>query len=128
MRAALASHGSAGPGQRRARAFRRAAAFAACLLLCAPGAFAADPEQPAASPSGAPEVAPESGEELQRAFDLGFDAVILRPMSLVQLAAGSVMLVPAFVLSLPGGSQAEVLDVLFRIPFDYTFQRPLGEF
>lgn len=124
--------------------FARAAAVCAAGLLCAgpavwgeepppdepPVTEAAPPEEPpvaeATPQGGAAEALPE--EDYSRQFDIGFDAVVLRPMGFLQLVLGSAMLIPAYPLSYPGGGQQEVLDVLLWSPYDYTIRRPLGEF
>jgi hypothetical protein len=60
-------------------------------------------------------------------YDMAFDATVLRPLGAVQFAVGSIMLIPAWPLSWPGGGDKDVMELLFWAPFDYTFTRPLGE-
>jgi hypothetical protein len=138
MRSRHLDRGSRGPVAACGRGHARAAALAACLLLLAPGVWA-DEEPPAEgtaaaeaaasaeTPQGASAESQEDAE-LTRQIDMGFDAVVLRPMGFAQFLIGSVILPPAWLLSWPGGGQGQVLDILFQTPFDYTFRRPLGEF
>ena len=56
-----------------------------------------------------------------------YDLVIVRPIA----AGATVVSTIAYVLSLPfsalGGNTEEATEKLVKEPFEYTFQRPLGE-
>lgn len=57
-----------------------------------------------------------------------FDVLLLRPLSAIATIAG----VPLFVASVPfvapAGAIMTSLDVFILAPFDYTIERPLGDF
>ena len=57
-----------------------------------------------------------------------YDLVIVRPIS----AAATVVSTAAYILSLPfsalGGNVDEAAEKLVKEPFEWTFQRPLGEY
>ncbi len=59
--------------------------------------------------------------------DMVVDAVVVRPLGLIAIVAGSV----AFVVALPftafSGSFGTSADELVKKPIDYTFKRPLGK-
>ena len=83
---------------------------------------------PAAAQAQAEDGAPTSGAA--RIAYMGFDAVILRPVSFVVLVAGSLMFVPAAVITAPNGwhSITEAREIFIDNPAEYVFQRGLGEF
>jgi hypothetical protein len=57
-----------------------------------------------------------------------YDLIIVRPIS----AVGTLASTAAYVLSLPfsalGGNSDQAAEKLVKEPFEFTFQRPLGEF
>ena len=120
-----------GARSRRLRIGAAALTLALGAGLAAP-AFAqetaADETAPAAPQAATPAAEALPEDDFWREFDIGFDALVLRPMGALQLGIGSAMLLAAYPLSYPGGGQQEVLDVLFWSPYDYTIRRPLGEF
>lgn len=57
-----------------------------------------------------------------------FDALILRPAAVVQLAVGAVAFPVPWVMSLGTGQSPDILDRCVAIPFDDAFVRPMGDF
>ncbi|MFQ5416791.1 MAG: hypothetical protein ACE5FL_07050 [Myxococcota bacterium] len=59
-----------------------------------------------------------------------FDLLLLRPAGLVALGLGTAAVVPAFVLSAPGGRDhmKTALEVFVLEPGKYVFVRPVGDF
>ncbi|MDA8421167.1 MAG: hypothetical protein M0039_07905 [Pseudomonadota bacterium] len=55
------------------------------------------------------------------------DLLVLRPVGLVTLVAGSVIFVGALPFSLPSRSVGETFDTLVKHPAYYTFIRHLGD-
>lgn len=66
----------------------------------------------------------------QKAGEVTFDLVILRPLQLAAMGAGIVFFVPAVLLSAPGGPDSyHTAEGLFIIePARAVFRRPLGDF
>ncbi len=62
-----------------------------------------------------------------RAADMMFDLILLRPLGLLATGAGSVIFVVALPFTLPSGSAGDAACELVRRPFNYTFSRPLGD-
>lgn len=62
-------------------------------------------------------------------FDKGFDAVVIRPLGAAALVTGAVFLVPAVLLSAPGGQEGidDAYDVLVKTPWQEVADRPLGD-
>lgn len=88
------------------------------------------------APRGAQAVEPEpgGGPDLGRAALIAVDVFPIRFGGLLRLAVGSVLLVPATVMSAltyPFERNPEVFRenaaLYLDEPFDYTFRRPLGE-
>ncbi len=57
-----------------------------------------------------------------------YDTVIVRPLSLVATLAGSAVWLVSLPFSALGGNVDKATEKLVKEPFQYTFQRPLGEF
>jgi len=55
-----------------------------------------------------------------------YDLLLLRPLGLVQLAAGAVVFVPSWPVSLLVGAGDEVYHQCLELPIDTTFRKPLG--
>ena len=92
-----------------------AAALIAALLI--PAHAAADVDEDAAS----------------RARDYaakGFDAVIIRPLSLSAVGVGAALFVPVAIISSPGGLTPirEAWEQFVLTPVNFVFTRPLGDF
>lgn len=62
--------------------------------------------------------------------EIGFDAVIIRPLQLTTLVVGSVLLCPALLLSVPNGETArsEAIELFWTIPYENLVERELGDF
>lgn len=91
------------------------------LLAAAPG-LAQEPLSPATE-------LPPAYEGMQGEPGVGrkaFDLVLLRPLSLVQLAVGAVVLVPAWPVAWLVDADDDVYRACIRQPVDRTFRRPLG--
>jgi hypothetical protein len=52
----------------------------------------------------------------------------MRPIGIVGTALGSVVWVVSYPFAALGGNVDESTEALVQQPFDWTFQRPLGEF
>lgn len=61
---------------------------------------------------------------------IGFDVVVLRPLAVVTLVVGAVMLPVAALMSSPGGMEPirEATELFVTEPYDEAFKRPLGDF
>lgn len=57
-----------------------------------------------------------------------WDALVMRPIGIVGTAVGSVVWVISYPFAALGGNVDESTEALVQEPFDWTFQRPLGEF
>ena len=79
----------------------------------------------AASPVMAEEKKYIAGED-RNALAMTFDLLILRPLGLVALAAGTGIFVISLPFSLLGGNTGEAGQKLVVAPAKYTFTRPLG--
>ena len=90
------------------------------LLSGASSAMAADEEQAWKwEGSRAEEIAAKS-----------LDVLIVRPLATARVAAGTVLMVPAMLLSSPMGREGfdGAYEVLMEEPAEYAFRRPIGEF
>jgi hypothetical protein len=56
-----------------------------------------------------------------------FDAMLLRPLQLVQFVASAIVFVPAYPVGWLFGSEDEVLEICIQEPLDRAFRQPLGE-
>ena len=72
----------------------------------------------------------ESLEVVVEPFEIGFDAIIVRPLSFSTIIVGYAMFVPAVILSVPNleTTYDEVVEVFITIPYESVFERPLGDF
>ena len=57
-----------------------------------------------------------------------FDVGVLRPLGAIQTFVGTALFAVAGPLSLPGKGIGEAWDVFVRVPYEDTFERPLGRF
>ncbi|MDP6977614.1 MAG: hypothetical protein QF570_03300 [Myxococcota bacterium] len=64
-----------------------------------------------------------------RPIEVGFDAVIIRPLRLLNLMIGGVVLGPSLLLSLPNGSstRGEAIETYWTIPYEQLVERELGD-
>lgn len=62
---------------------------------------------------------------VRRTTSVAVDLVLLRPLGLVRLIAGSVLLAPTTLMWPP--SYRENVEIFVLEPNDYLFRRPLGE-
>jgi hypothetical protein len=60
--------------------------------------------------------------------DVIADTVLVRPIGIAAIAAGSVIFVASLPFSLPTGSVPKVAQVLILDPVEFTFIRPVGNF
>ncbi|UCE85236.1 MAG: hypothetical protein JSU66_12920 [Deltaproteobacteria bacterium] len=56
-----------------------------------------------------------------------YDAVVLRPLGLIQTAAGATAFLLAYPISRLTGGSDHVVDACITGPVDQTFRKPLGE-
>ena len=57
-----------------------------------------------------------------------FDVGVLRPLGAIQTAVGTVLFSVAGPLSMPSKGVGEAWDVFVQVPYEDTFERPLGRF
>jgi hypothetical protein len=57
-----------------------------------------------------------------------WDGLIMRPIGICATAAGAVVWLVTYPFAALGGNTDESTQKLVADPFDWTFQRPLGEF
>ncbi|MCU0561354.1 MAG: hypothetical protein MUD16_14320 [Desulfobacterales bacterium] len=57
-----------------------------------------------------------------------WDTFALRPIGICATAIGSVVWLVSYPFALLGGNTEEATDALVRAPYEWTFERPLGEF
>lgn len=62
------------------------------------------------------------------ASDMAADLLIVRPLGLVGTVIGAAGFVLSLPFTLPTGSAGNAAHELVRKPFEYTFDRPLGDF
>ena len=72
-------------------------------------------------------VGPEAAAGPEHAVRVGFDLLILRPLSLVTTTVSLFGAAIAYPVALPFGGQDHVVDYLVRDPVDRSFRRPLGD-
>lgn len=63
-----------------------------------------------------------------RATDMTADLLLVRPLSLVGTVIGTAAFIVSLPFTLPSGSVGEAGHELVGKPFEYTFNRPLGDF
>lgn len=90
--------------------------LALLLLTVGPAAHAQPDEQDA------------KGVGVVDVLEGGFDLVVLRPLGLVGVGAGSVFFAASAPFVAPAGNLPVTWDAFFYAPFEYTFLRPLGTF
>lgn len=56
------------------------------------------------------------------------DILVVRPLGIVSIVAGSVAYAISYPFSSAGGNADEAVQKLVKDPVDYTFDRPLGDF
>jgi len=56
-----------------------------------------------------------------------YDAVLLRPLGLVQLAVGTALFLPLYPVSLLASRSDDLFRACVADPFERTFRRPLGQ-
>ncbi len=99
----------------------RSTALVLAILVAASGALAAPP-------TGVDD-AQRVYEDVGRDPHLGqqiYDAVLLRPLGFIQLAAGTALLLPLYPVSLLVDGGDDLLRACVSDPFERTFRRPLG--
>lgn len=57
-----------------------------------------------------------------------WDALVMRPVGIVGTALGSVVWLVSYPFAYWGGNTDASTEALVQHPFEWTFQRPLGEF
>ncbi len=64
-----------------------------------------------------------------RPIEIGFDALIIRPLRLMNLLIGGAALGPSLLLSLPNGSSTrnEAIATYWTIPYEQLVERELGD-
>ncbi|MCP5044054.1 MAG: hypothetical protein GY944_23745 [bacterium] len=70
------------------------------------------------------------GRNVWRPVEVGFDAVIVRPLRLTTLMLGGVLLGPALLMSLPNGetTRDEAIEIFWTIPYEALLEQELGDF
>jgi hypothetical protein len=63
-----------------------------------------------------------------RGSDMAVDLVVVRPLGIVATVIGTAGFVLALPFTLPSGSTEETAREWIAAPFEYTFNRPLGDF
>lgn len=94
---------------------RAGLALAACVAL-------------AAAPAAAQGVSPSDPVLGDPAADMVADLLIVRPLGLVGTVIGAAGFVLALPFTVPSGSVGDTGQTLVVRPFEYTFNRPLGDF
>jgi len=64
----------------------------------------------------------------EKGTDMLVDAVVMRPLGLATLLAGTVLTVVALPFTIPSGSVESSAREWIVKPAEYTFKRPLGDF
>jgi hypothetical protein len=72
----------------------------------------------------------EMGRRTGHGLAVGFDAVVIRPLTVCATIIGAVLFVPVFLISAAGGAEArnEAYELFIEYPAKAVYQRPLGEF
>ena len=80
--------------------------------------------------SAQPSAAAFEGSKAEDVIAKAVDATIIRPLSVVRLAIGAALLVPAGIFASPSGLEGlqTAYDVLVVGPREYAFDRKLGDF
>ena len=109
----------AGGREQRRVALRRA------VLAAAAGALLLFP--PAARATAGPAAEAEGAGGARRAGRIGFDLVILRPLSLVQAVVSVPFLAVFYPVARVTGGSDHVVEYFWTDPVQRPFRRPLGE-
>jgi hypothetical protein len=63
------------------------------------------------------------------ALAMGWDAIVVRPLSYIALAGSAIIFLPAALWTAIGGNDIKpVQDALITRPANYAIKRPLGQF
>ncbi len=77
----------------------------------------------------APAAAQEADTVLgDRGSDMAADLLIVRPLGIVGTVIGAGLFVVSLPFTLPTGSTGDAAREMIGEPFEYTFNRPLGDF
>lgn len=70
------------------------------------------------------------GSRADEITGVGLDALLVRPLAAARVVVGAAFLVPAAILSSPGGRDAieGAYEIFLREPAEYAFGRKLGDF
>lgn len=71
---------------------------------------------------------PDSTVLGDRGSDMAADLLIVRPLGLVGTLIGAGLFVVALPFTVPSGSVGDAAHEMVVRPFEYTFNRPLGDF
>lgn len=74
--------------------------------------------------------ADEMPEDLKSALELSVDVLLVRPLSVVSCIFGAILYLPAVGMSYADGQSSldEAKEIFVTIPYEYAFERTLGEF
>ena len=74
--------------------------------------------------------ADEMSEELKSALELSVDVLLVRPLSVASCIFGAILYLPAVGMSYADGQSSldEAKEIFVTIPYEYAFERTLGEF
>ena len=74
--------------------------------------------------------ADDTADVVQAVIEGGVDIVLVRPLSVVQLMVGVALYGPAVAFSFMDGKSSldEAKEVFVSIPYEYVFERGLGDF
>ncbi|MFO7495442.1 MAG: hypothetical protein R6X05_07380 [Desulfobacterales bacterium] len=78
-------------------------------------------------PLGGAALADDKSQEEFSASAMWADALIVRPLGLVSIVAGSALFVVSLPFSLTGGNVAEAAHTMVVVPSKFTFDRSLGD-
>ena len=111
--------------RRLARPGTRVSAAALLAAALVPALACAEEQDPSGPESGWT----KTRERITTGFAVGFDAVVLRPLSAVHLLVGGVLFVPAAALSYfsEPDSLNQARQVFIDVPAENLFQRRLGD-
>ena len=69
----------------------------------------------------------QTAENERSAEKMAADALIVRPLGLLATALGAVLYLVALPYSILGGNHKETQQKLVKEPYQFTFERPLGD-
>ena len=117
---------SIGRSGRPPRLGRSIAAYAILIIML--GAPPAGAEWAGSAVEGTPRAtSPVDSRQAPTTSRKVFDAMLLRPLQLIQVAVSAIVFVPAYPVGWIFGSEDEVLEICIQEPVDRAFRRPLGE-